>query len=105
MAARSRRPRAIVSHDCLPDALPTLFLVRYVMIVARELFGESMLPLIQERPPFPADHVGSLLRPTALRPAFRQHAAGEITDDAFAAVQARCIRDALALQEQTGLQV
>jgi 5-methyltetrahydropteroyltriglutamate--homocysteine methyltransferase len=75
------------------------------MIVARELFGESMLPRIQGRPPFRADHVGSLLRPTALRQAFRQHAAGEITDDAFAAVQDRCIRDAVALQEQTGLQV
>jgi 5-methyltetrahydropteroyltriglutamate--homocysteine methyltransferase len=64
-----------------------------------------MLPRIQGRPPFRADHIGSLLRPAALRQAFRQHAAGEITDDAFAAVQDRRIRDAVALQEQTGLQV
>src|ERR1700726_1226741 len=105
MAARSRRPRAIVSHDCLPDALPTLFPVRYVMIVAREQFGESMLPRVQGRPPFRADHVGSLLRPGALRHSFRQHAAGEITDDVFAAVQDGCIRDAVALLEQAGLQV
>ena len=64
-----------------------------------------MLPRVQGRPPFRADHVGSLLRPGALRQAFRQHAAGEITDDVFAAVQDGCIRDAVALQEQVGLQV
>ena len=32
------------------------------------------------RPPFRADHVGSLLRPAALRQAFRRHAASEIGD-------------------------
>jgi 5-methyltetrahydropteroyltriglutamate--homocysteine methyltransferase len=64
-----------------------------------------MLPRVQGRPPFRADHVGSLLRPAALRQAFRQHATGEITDDVFAALQDGSIRDAVGLQEQTGLQV
>ena len=32
------------------------------------------MPSAQGRPPFRADHVGSLLRPQALRQAFRQHA-------------------------------
>ena len=37
------------------------------------------------RPPFRADHVGSLLRPAALRQAFRRHAAKEIGDAEFTA--------------------
>ncbi len=38
------------------------------------------------RPPFRADHVGSLLRPAALRQAFRRHAAKEIGDAEFARI-------------------
>ena len=64
-----------------------------------------MLAPAHGRPPFRADHIGSLLRPQALRQAFRRHAAGELGDDAFAALQDRCIREVVALQEQTGLQV
>jgi 5-methyltetrahydropteroyltriglutamate--homocysteine methyltransferase len=57
------------------------------------------------RPPFRADHVGSLLRPPALRRAFREHAAGTKADAAYRAVQDRCIRDAVAMQQSVGLQV
>ncbi|HET9717328.1 MAG TPA: 5-methyltetrahydropteroyltriglutamate--homocysteine S-methyltransferase [Pseudolabrys sp.] len=57
------------------------------------------------RPPFRADHVGSLLRPPALRRAFRAHAAGEMGDAEFAKLQDECIRDVLALQEDVGLRV
>ena len=57
------------------------------------------------RPPFRADHVGSLLRPQALRHAFRQHGAGEIGEDAYRAVQDRSIREAVAMQEAVGLDV
>jgi methionine synthase II (cobalamin-independent) len=57
------------------------------------------------RPPFRADHVGSLLRPPALRQAFRQHASKEITDDAFARVLDECIRAAVRRQEEIGLAV
>ena len=35
------------------------------------------------KPPFRADQVGSLLRPAALRQAFRRHAAKEIGDAEF----------------------
>src|SRR4249920_2525061 len=35
------------------------------------------------RPPFRADHVGSLLRPAKLRHAFRERAADRIGDDVF----------------------
>ncbi|MGD9886040.1 MAG: cobalamin-independent methionine synthase II family protein [Reyranella sp.] len=56
-------------------------------------------------PPFRADHVGSLLRPAALRQAFRDRAAGCIDDASFNAIQDAAIRDAVRLQEQVGLQV
>ena len=64
-----------------------------------------MAPRPQGRPPFRADHVGSLLRPPALRQAFRRHAAGEIGDAEFTALQDRCIRDVVAMQQEVGLQV
>ncbi|MFY9686065.1 MAG: 5-methyltetrahydropteroyltriglutamate--homocysteine S-methyltransferase, partial [Pseudolabrys sp.] len=56
-------------------------------------------------PPFRADHVGSLLRPAALRQAFRKHGAKEIGDAEFTALQDNCIRDVVAMQEQVGLKV
>ncbi len=57
------------------------------------------------RPPFRADHIGSLLRPQPLRHAFRQHADGEMTDAAFRAAQDDAIRDVVKLQEECGLGV
>jgi len=58
-----------------------------------------------QRPPFRADHVGSLLRPKELRDAFRRHAQGEIKDAAFVKIQDKAIRDVVQLQEESGLQV
>src|SRR5262245_32446302 len=57
------------------------------------------------RPPFRADHVGSLLRPDALRRAFRQFAAREIDGTAFSAIQDDSIRHVVRLQEAAGLGV
>lgn len=57
------------------------------------------------RPPFRADHIGSLLRPQKLRHAFRQHAGGDLDDAAFRAVQDESIRDVVKLQESSGLGV
>jgi 5-methyltetrahydropteroyltriglutamate--homocysteine methyltransferase len=57
------------------------------------------------RPPFRADHIGSLLRPPALRQAFRQHAASEIAQDQFVRVQDDCIRAAVRMQEDIGFEV
>ncbi len=57
------------------------------------------------RPPFRADHIGSLLRPPALRQAFKDHAARRIDDDHFAQIQDRCIREVVALQQDAGLKV
>jgi 5-methyltetrahydropteroyltriglutamate--homocysteine methyltransferase len=55
-------------------------------------------------PPFRADHVGSLLRPRELKDAFRDFHGGRIDKDAFRAIQDRCIRAAVAMQEEVGLQ-
>jgi len=57
------------------------------------------------RPPFRADHVGSLLRPPALLQAFKQQQNGSLSPDAFRDIQDRCILDVLRLQEGAGLQV
>jgi 5-methyltetrahydropteroyltriglutamate--homocysteine methyltransferase len=63
-------------------------------------------PLATEgRPPFRADHIGSLLRPRKLRDAFRQHAAGRMNDSAFRAAQDEAVHEALKLQRDCGLQV
>ena len=56
-------------------------------------------------PPFRADHVGSLLRPRALRDAFRRHAAREISDAEFRTAQDAAIRDVVRLQAECGLGV
>ena len=64
-----------------------------------------MASRLQGRPPFRADHVGSLLRPQAFRQAFRRHADKEISDSEFASLQDQCIRAIVALQQDVGLQV
>ena len=56
------------------------------------------------RPPFRADHVGSLLRPTELKEARARAARGEIDRAALRAVEDTCIREAVGLQESVGLQ-
>jgi 5-methyltetrahydropteroyltriglutamate--homocysteine methyltransferase len=57
------------------------------------------------RPPFRADHVGSLLRPLALRQAFRRRAGTDIGEKEFTRIQDDCVRDAVRMQEETGLEV
>jgi len=55
-------------------------------------------------PPFRADHVGSLLRPAALKQARAQFAQGEIDAGALRAVEDREIERAIRKQEEVGLQ-
>lgn len=59
----------------------------------------------QTRPPFRADHVGSLLRPRELREAFRTHGRETTPSAEFLAIQEKAIRDVVKLQEEAGLQV
>ena len=58
----------------------------------------------QKRPPFRADHVGSLLRPPALLEARDKRERGEIDDAQLRTVEDRCIRDVVKMQEDIGLQ-
>ena len=57
------------------------------------------------KPPFRADHVGSLLRPPALKQAHAKHATGEIDDAALKAVEDREIAAVIKKQEDVGLQL
>ena len=55
-------------------------------------------------PPFRADHVGSLLRPPALKEAHRAWSENRLSDDELRAIQDRAIREAVELQEEVGLE-
>ena len=55
------------------------------------------------RPPFRADHVGSLLRPLELRDARTARAAGTMTAEALRAIEDKHIIEAIAKQEAIGL--
>ena len=57
------------------------------------------------RPPFRADHIGSLLRPPALRQAYRAFNDHALDEAGFVAAQDAAIRDAIALQADAGLAV
>ena len=60
------------------------------------------MPPAKLKPPFRAEHVGSLLRPTALRQAFRSYNGGNISKEEFTAIQDEAVRNAVALQENAG---
>ena len=55
------------------------------------------------KPPFRADHVGSLLRPKSMHEARAKRAKGEITADALKAIEDREIERVIKKQEDVGL--
>jgi 5-methyltetrahydropteroyltriglutamate--homocysteine methyltransferase len=57
------------------------------------------------KPPFRAEHIGSLLRPKTLLEQREKSARGEVTREALAAAEDAAIREALALQERVGLRL
>lgn len=57
------------------------------------------------KPPFRADHVGSLLRPPALKEARAKHAKGQIDNAALKAVEDREIEKVIKKQEEVGLKL
>jgi 5-methyltetrahydropteroyltriglutamate--homocysteine methyltransferase len=57
------------------------------------------------KPPFRADHVGSLIRPEALIKAREQAEKKELPDAALQSIQQAAIRDVVRLQEELGLKV
>jgi 5-methyltetrahydropteroyltriglutamate--homocysteine methyltransferase len=59
---------------------------------------------LRDRPPFRADHVGSLLRPQELLRARERFAAGEIDADELRSVEDEAVLDAIRMQEEIGLE-
>src|SRR3954468_14739532 len=57
-----------------------------------------------QKPPFRADHVGSLLRPQDLHEARAKNRRGELSDAELKAIQDRDIREVVKMQEALGLQ-
>src|ERR1700754_2244519 len=57
------------------------------------------------KPPFRADHVGSFLRPAALKDARAKREKGEITATQLKEVEDREIRNVIAKQEEVGLKL
>ena len=55
-------------------------------------------------PPFRADHVGSLLRPDELKQAREDADAGKLPAANLKEIEDRCIRDAVKLQEDVGIE-
>ena len=56
------------------------------------------------KPPFRADHVGSLLRPKEVLKAREEHKQGKISRDELRKVEDAAIRDVVKMQEDIGLQ-
>jgi 5-methyltetrahydropteroyltriglutamate--homocysteine methyltransferase len=61
--------------------------------------------MLRTTPPFRADHVGSLLRPLALKEARAKRERNEITAEALHAVEDREIEKAIRKQEEIGLKL
>ena len=59
---------------------------------------------LRTKPPFRADHVGSLLRPPALLRAREDAAAGRVTPDELHTVEDEAIAEAIRMQQEVGLQ-
>src|SRR5262245_3722486 len=69
-----------------------------------KIVSERQHPMTHERPPFRADHIGSLLRPPELLRAREQRQKGELSEEALREIEDHCIRDVAKLQEEIGLQ-
>jgi 5-methyltetrahydropteroyltriglutamate--homocysteine methyltransferase len=59
---------------------------------------------MRSKPPFRAEHVGSLLRPPALKAAREAHQRGEISAPQLREAENAAIRDVVRLQEELGFQ-
>jgi 5-methyltetrahydropteroyltriglutamate--homocysteine methyltransferase len=59
---------------------------------------------LRTRPPFRADHVGSLLRPKHLLQARAEHGDGTLSADELRIMEDEAVRDVVRMQEEVGLQ-
>ena len=58
---------------------------------------------MSSKPPFRADHVGSLVRPVRLREARESYLGGELDRDELIAVEDACVAEAVAMQQRVGI--
>ena len=65
---------------------------------------EGRSTLTRNKPPFRADHVGSLLRPPELLRAREDFAAGRISSEELRDIEDDAIREVVRMQEEVGLQ-
>src|SRR2546423_162258 len=66
---------------------------------------ESLSQKERAMPTYRSDVVGSLLRPAYLKEARERYAAGRLSDAEYKRLEDRAVNDAVALQEQAGLDV
>lgn len=59
--------------------------------------------MAQMKPPYRAEHVGSLPRPERLMAARERHAAKRLSKVELTQVEDECIREAVAMQERVGI--
>lgn len=64
---------------------------------------QDTIPSIKNKPPFRAEHVGSLLRPAEIKDARAKRERGEITAEDLKTIEDDAIRRAVAKQESIGL--
>src|SRR5262245_56813341 len=57
------------------------------------------------KPPYRAEHIGSLPRPERLMTAREQHAAGSLSREGLRKIEDECIREAVKMQERVGIHV
>ena len=112
-AARCRTCRAeriVVAPDCGMKYLPRdvafgkmQAMVEGAAIVRHELTGQRAAIMMRAKPPFRADHVGSLLRSAPLKEARAKREKGEITPTQLKAIEDREIEAIIKKQEAVGL--
>jgi 5-methyltetrahydropteroyltriglutamate--homocysteine methyltransferase len=61
--------------------------------------------MTRTKPPYSADHVGSFLRPAALKEARAKHEKGAISDAELKAVEDRAVEGVIKKQEEVGLKL
>jgi 5-methyltetrahydropteroyltriglutamate--homocysteine methyltransferase len=57
----------------------------------------------ETKPPYRAEHVGSLPRPERLMAAREQHSAGKLPKTELTQIESECIREAVTMQERVGI--
>src|SRR4030095_1993716 len=75
-----------------------------IKAVVFEIVSERHPPMTYGRPPFRADHVGSLLRPPAPLRAREQYQQGTLSAESLREIEDSSIRDVAKLQEEISLQ-